>query len=96
MKLSNIAQEIRELVQTRQQELGLTFEEDKHIYTMNGRRDYPSVSKVMQLQPVEFDWKSNKKHDIGFVADSVKEVYPNLVSTNAQGEVEGMNLLFYH
>jgi len=45
----------------------------------------------MQLQPVEFDWKSNKKHDIGFVADSVKEVYPNLVSTNAQGEVEGMN-----
>ncbi len=49
------------------------------------------LSKVMQLQPVEFDWKSNKKHDIGFVADSVKEVYPNLVSTNAQGEVEGMN-----
>ena len=48
MKLSNIAQEIRELVQTRQQELGLTFEEDKHIYTMNGRRDYPSVSKVLK------------------------------------------------
>jgi hypothetical protein len=45
----------------------------------------------MNLQPVEFDWKSNNKHDIGFVADSVKEVYPNLVSTNAQGEVEGMN-----
>ena len=49
------------------------------------------LSKVMQLQPVEFDWKTNKKHDIGFVADSVKDIYPNLVSTNAQGEVEGMN-----
>jgi hypothetical protein len=48
MSLSNIAQEIRELVKTRQQELGLTFEEDKHIYTMNGRRDYPSVSKVLK------------------------------------------------
>jgi len=48
MKLSNIAQEIRELVKTRQQELELTFEEDKHIYTMNGRKDYPSVSKVLK------------------------------------------------
>jgi hypothetical protein len=49
------------------------------------------LSKVMRLQPVEFDWKSNNKHDIGFVAESVNEVYPNLVSTNIKGEVEGMN-----
>jgi len=48
MKLSNIAQEIRELIKVRQEALGLTFEEDKHIYTMNGRRDYPSVSKVLK------------------------------------------------
>ena len=48
------------------------------------------LNKVMQLQPVEFDWKSNKKHDIGFVADSVKNVYPNLVSEK-EGQVEGMN-----
>jgi hypothetical protein len=48
MKLSNIAQEIRELVKLRQEQLGLTFEEDKHIYTMNGRKDYPSVSKVLK------------------------------------------------
>jgi len=48
MKLSNIAQEIRELIKVRQAALGLTFEEDKHIYTMNGRRDYPSVSKVLK------------------------------------------------
>ena len=48
MKLSNIAQEIRELIKVRQEALGLTFEEDKHIYTMNGRKDYPSVSKVLK------------------------------------------------
>ena len=48
MSLSNIAQEIRELIKVRQAALGLTFEEDKHIYTMNGRRDYPSVSKVLK------------------------------------------------
>ena len=45
----------------------------------------------MQLQPVEFDWKSNQNHDMGFVADSVEKIYPNLVSKNSQGEVEGMN-----
>ena len=48
------------------------------------------LNKVMQLKPVEFDWKSNRKHDIGFVADSVKNVYPNLVSEK-DGQVEGMN-----
>ena len=48
MKLSKIAQEIRELVKVRQEDLGLTFEEDDHIYTMNGKKDYPSVSKVLK------------------------------------------------
>jgi len=54
MKLSNIAQEIRELIKNRQEELGLTFEEDNHIYTMNGRKDYPSVSKVLKQFYTEF------------------------------------------
>ena len=49
------------------------------------------LSNVMRLQPVEFDWKMNKKHDIGFIAESVRDVYPNLISTNREGEVEGMN-----
>ena len=54
MKLNNVAQEIRELVKVRQEELGLTFEEDNHIYTMNGRKDYPSVSKVLKKFYTEF------------------------------------------
>ena len=49
------------------------------------------ISNVMKLQPVEFDWKSNNKHDIGFVAESVRDVYPTLVSLNKEGEVEGMS-----
>jgi len=48
MKLSEIAKEIRELISERQKNLGLSFEEDKHIYTMMGRRDFPSVSKVLK------------------------------------------------
>ena len=65
MKLSNIAQEIRELVKTRQQELGLTFEEDKHIYTMNGRKDYPSVSKVLKQFYTEFPSEEVSYHKSG-------------------------------
>jgi hypothetical protein len=48
MDLKIVASEIRELIKKRQDELGLVFEEEKHIYTMNGRRDYPSVSKVLK------------------------------------------------
>jgi hypothetical protein len=48
MKLNKVAEEIRELIAQRQQELGLTFEEEDHIYTMNGKKDYPSVSSVIK------------------------------------------------
>jgi hypothetical protein len=49
------------------------------------------LHNVLQLQPVEFSWRSNQKQDIGFTAESVKNIYPNLVSENSKGEVEGMN-----
>jgi hypothetical protein len=48
MKLNEVAQEIRDIISKRQQEIGLTFVEEDHIYTMNGRSDYPSVSKVLK------------------------------------------------
>ena len=48
MDLKQIAQEIREIISQKQKSLGLTFEEDKHVYTMNGKKDYPSVSKVLK------------------------------------------------
>ena len=53
MKLSDVAQEIRDIVLEKQNELGLQFFEEKHLYAMkdlNGevRYDYPSVSKVLK------------------------------------------------
>ena len=54
MKLNKVAEEIRELISQRQQELGLTFEEENHIYTMNQKKDYPSVSKVLKKFYTEF------------------------------------------
>jgi len=54
MKLNDIAKEIREIISQKQTELGLTFEEENHIYTMNGKTDYPSVSKVLKKFYTEF------------------------------------------
>lgn len=54
MKLNDISKEIREIISQKQAELGLSFEEDNHIYTMNGRTDYPSVSKVLKKFYTEF------------------------------------------
>lgn len=54
MNLNEIAQEIRELITQRQEFLELTFEEEDHIYTMNGKTDYPSVSKVLKKFYTEF------------------------------------------
>ena len=54
MDLKNIAKEIREVISQRQKELGLTFEEERHLYTMNGRSDWPSVSKVLKSFYKEF------------------------------------------
>jgi hypothetical protein len=52
--LKMIASEIREIISDRQQQLGLVFEEDNHIYTMRGRTDYPSVSKILKKFYEEF------------------------------------------
>jgi hypothetical protein len=47
-KLEVVAKEIRELISNRQNELGLTFEEENHIYTMDGKSDWLSVSSVIK------------------------------------------------
>ena len=54
MELKEIVKEIREIISQKQNELGLTFEEENHIYTMNGKTDYPSVSKVLKKFYTEF------------------------------------------
>jgi hypothetical protein len=59
MDLKSVASDIREIVKQRQQELGLTFIEDKHLYYMKDekgeiRTDFPSVSKVLKKFYKEF------------------------------------------
>ena len=54
MILNDAVKEIRELISQRQKELGLVFEEERHLYTMNGTTDWPSVSKVLKKFYKEF------------------------------------------
>jgi len=54
IELKKIAEEIREIISNRQNELGLTFEEERHLYTMNGKSEWPSVSKVLKKFYKEF------------------------------------------
>lgn len=54
MDLKLVAKEIREILKSKQSELGLTFEEDRHIYTMMGKSSWPSVSKVLKKFYKEF------------------------------------------
>jgi len=39
-----------------------------------------SLSKVIKLNPVEYDWKRDGKHDLGLIAEEVYEILPDLVS----------------
>jgi len=54
LKIEQVREEILQIVRKKQEELGLTFEEETHTYTMrdlNGelKSDWPSVSKVLKL-----------------------------------------------
>ena len=47
------------------------------------------TDKLQKLKPVSFDWKENSKADVGFIAEEVKEIYPELVSEE-NGETQGI------
>ena len=50
-----------------------------------------SSEALFNLRPVSFNWKSDNREDIGLVADEVKEVYPQLVKSDAEGNALGVN-----
>jgi Chaperone of endosialidase len=41
------------------------------------------IDKIMELRPVSFVWKETLADDIGFIAQEVKRVFPNLVEEDA-------------
>ena len=43
------------------------------------------LQNIMALQPVEFDYKNGAGHQIGFIAQDVKTIYPDLVGEDSDG-----------
>ena len=80
MKLSEVAQEIRKIISSRQKELGLVFEEERHIYIMNGKSDWPSVSKVLKkfykaFPTEEASYKSGMSVNVTLTAADGTQLY---------------------
>ena len=58
------------------------------IYNVTG-----SLNKILDLRPTHFTWKENKQEDVGFIAQEVEEIIPEVVETsqgfiNTDGEQE--------
>ena len=44
-----------------------------------------TLSKILNLRPVTFNWKSNEEPSIGFIAQEVEPIFPELVRTETDG-----------
>ena len=62
----------------------------ENMYDVTG-----SLNRILELKPTHFTWKENKKEDVGFIAQEVEEIIPEVVETsqgfiNTDGEEEGI------
>ena len=44
-----------------------------------------TATEVLQLQPKRFEWRASGKSDLGFIAQEVQSVWPELVSRDPNG-----------
>jgi len=54
----------------------------------------PRSERLAQLRPVSFRYKEDPQgtRQYGLIAEEVAQVYPELVTRNAQGEIEGYGM----
>ena len=48
------------------------------------------LDNIKKLEPIEFQWKKDKVKDIGFIAEEVEKIYPNLIAYEEDGEIHGL------
>jgi trimeric autotransporter adhesin len=56
----------------------------ENIQTLNGA---DSLSKIMTIRPVAFDWKDSHKHDTGVIAQELRNVFPHMVNVGDDGRM---------
>ena len=48
----------------------------KNIYQIS-----ESLDRILELRPTKFTWKSSNKEDVGFIAQEVEEIIPEVIET---------------
>ena len=54
---------------------------DKKLKTNIKDIDY-GLDTILKLKPKQYDWKKDNRHDIGFIAQEVEEVIPEIIKDN--------------
>ena len=49
----------------------------KDVNTISG-----SLDKILKLRPTGFTWIENEKEDVGFIAQEVEEIIPEVIETS--------------
>ncbi len=70
----------------------ITMNSDKNLkYDI---ADMPNqIEKVRKVRPVEFKWKSNNKKSLGFIAQEIKEHYPQFVTQDPKTKIHSVNYI---
>ena len=51
--------------------------EKKDIYTIS-----ESLDRILELRPTKFTWKESEKQDVGFIAQEVEQIIPEVIETS--------------
>ena len=51
--------------------------EKKNIYTIS-----ESLDRILELRPTKFTWKETSKEDVGFIAQEVEKIIPEVIETS--------------
>ena len=69
---------------------GTIVETSAKRYKTNIESLEDQLNKVLNLNPVRYEWINNGAQDIGLIAEEVYQIYPELVDTAPDGQIKGI------
>ncbi|MCP6718071.1 MAG: tail fiber domain-containing protein, partial [Patescibacteria group bacterium] len=72
---------------------GFYYSSDRRLKKDIKSLDFSSISKILELNPVEFRWKESNELSLGFIAQDLEKIYPELVNTD--NSEQGMKSINY-
>lgn len=68
-----------------------TYDVSSAKYKQNIRNSSYGLNAVMQLNPKQFQYKNGGREDVGFIAEEVAQIIPELVPLDTNGQPEAVN-----